>query len=229
MSRPEARRVPVTETAAVTALHYRSQTGAARGLLALAHGAGADQRHRVMTTLASGIAERGVDVVTFNFLYTEQKRRTPDRAPVLEQTWTAVVTALSAELPATTRLVIGGKSMGGRIASQVLAHQSTTPALSRVSGLVLLGYPLHPPGRPDQLRTAHLPDLRVPTLLVHGTRDAFGTRAEVEPVFAALPTRVDFEFIEGGDHSFAVPKSTGLKEADILRRVCDRAASWILG
>ncbi len=119
--------------------------------------------------------------------------------------------------------------MGGRIASQVLAQLPGTPQWARVSGLVLLGYPLHPPGKPDQLRTSHLPNLRVPVLLVQGTRDAFGTRDEIVPVFQALPTRVDIEFVEQGDHSFTVPKSTGLSEAAVLTRVCDRVAGWILG
>jgi predicted alpha/beta-hydrolase family hydrolase len=198
-------------------------------MVVLAHGAGTDQRHRTMTALASGIAAHGVDVVTFNFLYTEQRRRTPDRGPLLEQTWTSVVDAVCGGLPAGQRLVVGGKSMGGRMASMVLAHPPATPAWSRVSGLVLLGYPLHPPGKPDQLRTAHLPAIRVPVLLVHGTRDAFGTRVEIEPVFQALPTRVDFAFIERGDHSFTVPKSTGLTEARVLDGISERVASWTLG
>jgi predicted alpha/beta-hydrolase family hydrolase len=229
MSVPSIRRVRVAGAGEVTTLHYAATDGAGRGLLVLAHGAGADQRHRVMTRLADGIAARGVDVVTFNFLYTDERRRTPDRAPVLEQTWTAVVEAIASDLPARTRLVVGGKSMGGRIASQVLAKPPASPAWTRVSGLVLLGYPLHPPGQPDRLRTAHLPAVRVPILLVHGTRDAFGTREEVEPVFLSLPVRVDVAFIERGDHGFAVPKSTGLTEAAVLDGICERVAAWILG
>jgi len=224
---PNARRIPVGAAADVTALHY-SAAAAAGATVVLAHGAGTDQRHRAMTALATGIAARGVNVVTFNFLYTEQRRRTPDRSPVLEETWTAVVEAIARDLPADHRLVIGGKSMGGRIASMVLAHPPVTPAWTRVSGLVLLGYPLHPPGKPDQLRTAHLPSIHVPILLVHGTRDAFGTREEIEPVFQALPTRVDFEFVERGDHSFKVPKSVGT-EAEVLAGISERVAAWILG
>ena len=201
----------------------------ARARLVLAHGAGADQRHRVMVALSSGLAARGVEVVTFNFLYTEEGRRSPDRAPVLEQTWEAVVDVVAGDLSAEQRLVVGGKSMGGRMASMVLARTPARASWARVSGLVLLGYPLHPPGKPEQPRTAHLPSIRVPVLLVHGTRDAFGTRAEIEPVFRALPTRVDYEFIEQGDHSFAVPKSTGLTEPAVLDRIAMRVASWILG
>lgn len=228
MTAPQDLRVAVPDVGEVTALHYRAATPS-RATLVLAHGAGTHQRHRSMMGLATGIASRGVDVVTFNFLYTEQGRRTPDRAPVLEQTWTAVIGAIAADLPGDRRLVVGGRSMGGRIASMVVAHPPASGAWTRVSGLVLLGYPLHPPGRPTQLRTAHLPSIPVPLLLVHGTRDAFGPREEIEPVFQALPTRVDFHFIERGDHSFNVPKSTGLTEAMVLDAVSDHVAGWILG
>ena len=227
MTSGESERIVVGPGAEITALRYPSTSP--RATFVLAHGAGTDQRHRAMTALASGIAGHGVDVVTFNFLYTEQRRRTPDGSPVLEQTWTAVVEAIAADLPAAHRLVIGGKSMGGRIASMVLAHTPATPAWTRVSGLVLLGYPLHPPGKPDQLRTAHLPSIHVPVLLVHGTRDAFGAREEIEPVFQALATRVDFEFVERGDHSFKVPKSAGLTESEVLAGISERVAGWILG
>jgi predicted alpha/beta-hydrolase family hydrolase len=228
MTPPVVRPLVVGPDAQVTALHYPAQNSA-RATLVLAHGAGADQRHRAMVALATGIATLGVDVWTFNFLYTEQRRRSPDRPAVLEQTWTAVVEEIAADLSADHRLVIGGKSMGGRIGSMVLAHPPATPAWTRVSGLVLLGYPLHPPGKPDQPRTAHLPAIRVPVMLVQGTRDAFGTRDEIEPVFQALPTRVDIEFIERGDHSFKVPTSTGLTESAVLAGISDRVASWILG
>jgi predicted alpha/beta-hydrolase family hydrolase len=194
----------------------------------LAHGAGSDQRHRVMVALARGIAAEGVSVTTFNFPYAEQRRKSPDRAPVLLETWRAIVDDTNARIGPSVRLVIGGKSMGGRMASMALAEPET-PALARVSGLVLLGYPLHPPGKPEQLRTAHLPQIRVPVLLVHGTRDAFGTRQEIEPVFSSLATRVDFEFIDGGDHGFAVPKSQGRDEAAVLSAISTRVASWVRG
>ena len=211
---------------AVTARHYAASS-AGSPTLVLAHGAGADQRHRFMVTVASELAAAGVHVVTFNFLYTEQRRRSPDRAPLLEETWRAVLEGVATSLSPKGMLVVGGKSMGGRIASQVLASPPDTPAWSRVKGLMLLGYPLHPPGKPDAPRTAHLPRVRVPILLVQGARDAFGTRAEVAPVFDALPTEVTYDFIEGGDHSFAVPKSAGMTERDILSGVTSRAADWI--
>ena len=210
----------------VSARHYAAAS--ARGpTLVLAHGAGADQRHRFMVTVASGLAAAGVHVVTFNFLYMEQRRRSPDRAPVLEETWRVALDAIGAEVSPKGAMIVGGKSMGGRIASQVLASAPATPAWSRVQGLVLLGYPLHPPGKPDAPRTAHLPQVRVPILLVQGTRDAFGTRDEVTPVFEAIPADVTYDFIEGGDHSFAVPKSSGMAERDVLSGIISRTADWI--
>jgi predicted alpha/beta-hydrolase family hydrolase len=227
VSAPAARQVAVGASG-VTALEYAAAQPCHAHLI-LAHGAGTDQRHRVMAALARGIAARGVGVTTFNFLYTEQGRRSPDRAPVLVDTWRAVVGDVAAGLDRSVRLAIGGKSMGGRMASMLLADPESGSAAARVSGLVLLGYPLHPPGKPDQLRTAHLPALRVPVLLVQGTRDPFGTRDEVEPIFRALPTRVDFEFVDGGDHGFAVPRSRGLSEADVLESVCERVAGWLRG
>lgn len=220
-------RTVVVGAASVTATEY-SATGTPHAHLVLAHGAGTDQRHRVMVALARGIAAEDVSITTFNFPYTEQGRRSPDRAPVLLDTWRAVVTDVAARVGPSVRLVIGGKSMGGRMASMALAEPET-PALAQVSGLVLLGYPLHPPGKPAQLRTAHLPHIRVPILLVHGTRDAFGTRDEIEPVFASLTTRVDFEFVEGGDHGFAAPKSRALDEAAVLAGIAARVAGWVRG
>lgn len=221
----EAHSIAVGQHGAVTALTYEP-AGTAVGTVVLAHGAGADQRHRFMVAVAEGLARRGVRAVTFNFVYTEQRRRGPDRPPLLEQTWRDVVAHVHAQCQAG-RLVIGGKSMGGRIASQVLAAPGESPASRRVSGLVLLGYPLHPPGKPGQQRTAHLPSIETPILLVQGTRDPFGTRAEVEPIFTALHAPVAIEWIEGGDHSFAVPKSSGRTAGAILAGICDRVAGWI--
>ena len=218
--------VDVGSTGQVTARHFRTEEPGAP-LLVLAHGAGADQRHRFMVAMARRLSERGVAVVTFNFLYTEQKRRSPDRAPVLEQTWRSVLDEVVTLLEPRGVVAVGGKSMGGRIASQVVAARPDTPAWHRVGGLVLLGYPLHPPGQPDRPRTAHLPSISVPVLLVQGTRDAFGMRQEVEPIFMALTAPVDFEFVDRGDHGFAVPKSSGRTEADVLDTIADRVATWL--
>ena len=188
--------------------------------LVLAHGAGAPQTHPWMVSMAKALAERGIAVVTFNFLYTESKRRAPDKNDVLEATWLAAIEAVRARA-GSDRLFIGGKSMGGRIATQVAARPEV-----EVDGLVLLGYPLHPPGKPSQLRTAHLPRVRAPMLFVQGSRDAFGTREEMEPVVAGLSRGTRLFVVEGGDHSLVVPKSTGISLADTMARVADEIARF---
>ena len=166
--------------------------------------------------------------MTFNFLYTEQHRRTPDRAPVLEQTWRAVLEQVVRHLEPPGRVAVGGKSMGGRIASPGAAHVPEDPAWQKVDGLVLLGYPLHPPGQPD--RSASRAICRVfamPILLVQGTRDTFGTRDGSRARLRGADAPVDFEFIDGGDHGFAVPKSSGRTEADVHDAVADRISAWL--
>jgi uncharacterized protein len=199
-----------------SARSYPAGGDGARGVtLVLAHGAGAPQAHPWMVSMARTLAERGIAVVTFNFLYTEAKRRAPDKSDVLEATWLAAIEAVRARA-GSDRLFIGGKSMGGRIATQVAARPEVA-----VDGLVLLGYPLHPPGKPAQLRTAHLPRVRAPMLFVQGSRDAFGTREEMEPVALGLSRGTRLFVVEGGDHSLAVPKSTGITLADTMARVAD--------
>ena len=172
-----------------TALLYPAQTKTRHpATLILAHGAGAPQQHPFMVSFARALSERGLDVVTFNFLYTEQRRKVPDRMPQLVACYRAVIEAARAELPsARERLFIGGKSMGGRAATHVAADD----AALTLAGIVLLGYPLHPPGRPDQLRDAHLPDVRRPMLFVQGSRDTFGTPSELKPILASLVAAAD--------------------------------------
>lgn len=200
---------------------YPPATQKASGVaLVLAHGAGAPQTHPWMVSMARAIAERGIAVFTFNFLYIEAKRRAPDKNDVLEATWLAAIEAMRVRAGGA-RLFIGGKSMGGRIATQVAAR----PEVS-VDGLVLLGYPLHPPGKPAQLRTAHLPRVRAPMLFVQGSRDAFGTRQEMEPVVSGLSRGTTLFVIDGGDHSLAVPKSAGTTLAETMARVADRIAEF---
>lgn len=190
----------------------------------LAHGAGAGQRHPFMTAVAKGLARRGWHVLTFDFPYMEAGRKAPDRPDVLEASMAAAVQALKDRRETTTKvpLFAGGKSMGGRIASQAAARG----LLPDVKGLFFLGYPLHPPGKPQQLRDRHLPDVRVPMLFVQGSRDTFGTPEELRTILDRLGDRAELFAIEGGDHSFAVPKSAGSRD-QILERVLDRVASWM--
>lgn len=169
-------------------------------LLVLAHGAGAGERHPFMIAFGRGLAARGIDVVTFNFPYMEQKRRVPDKAPVLEARFREAIDGARQGERAGRRLFIGGKSMGGRMATH-LAAQGTVGDLG---GVIALGYPLHPPGKPDQPRTAHLPAITSPVLIVQGEYDVFGTPAELEPVIATMRAAVTLRVVPGADHSFKV-------------------------
>lgn len=188
--------------------------------LILGHGAGAPQTHPWMVAMAEAIAAQGLRVVTFNFLYTEGKRRMPDRPPVLEATWRAAIDAVRARSGAG-RLFIGGKSMGGRIATMVAAGEGVD-----VAGLVLLGYPLHPPGKPKQLRVAHLPKIRAPMLFVQGSRDPFGGPEELAPFLVGMPAGTRLFAVDGGDHSLARPKSSGETPAVTMGRVAEEIARF---
>ncbi len=179
--------------ASTRATIYRAPRSCGRAL-ALAHGAGAGQKHPFMVNVAKELSARGVDVLTFDFLYMHARRRVPDRNDRLEACWRAAIAQAHVEL-APRSLWVGGKSMGGRIASQIAAAGEP-----RVGGLVLLGYPLHPPEQPEKLRVAHLLQIRVPILCIQGARDAFGTPDELRPYFPAAAHIVP----AAGGHSFAV-------------------------
>ena len=209
-----------------TGLLYAAQTNAPRpAALILAHGAGAPQSHPFMVSFARALSERGLDVLTFNFLYTEQRRKVPDRMPQLVACYRAVIqTARSEIASARERLFIGGKSMGGRAATHVA---EADPGLT-LAGLVLLGYPLHPPGRPDQLRDAHLPDVGRPMLFVQGSRDAFGTPSELKPILASLSPLPTLHHVEGGDHSFKIAgRDAKTRQAAVYTEAQDTIAEWI--
>jgi predicted alpha/beta-hydrolase family hydrolase len=208
-----------------TALRYRAQ--GARAALVLAHGAGAPQTHPWMVRMAGALASRGLEVFTFNFPYAESRRRMPDKNPVLEATWRAAAAAARARSDiARRKLFIGGKSMGGRIATQVAAAEAPD-TIDDLAGVVLLGYPLHPPGRPDKLRASHLARVRAPMLFVQGARDAFGSPAELEPFVSPLASRgTRILAIEGGDHSLVPPKSSGLDLEHVMARVADEIAAF---
>ncbi len=186
-------------------------------VLVLAHGAGAGQRHPFMVATAHGLAARGISIVTFDFRYMQQGRRIPDRAPMLEERFREVIEATRQW--SSGALFVGGKSMGGRIAT----HLGATP-LEGLSGVVVFGYPLHPPGKPEQLRVAHLPSLDVPMLIVQGEHDAFGTPNELAPALQMVPTPVDVHVVEGGDHSLKV---RGRSREDVSKEVLDVVAQWM--
>ena len=221
---PETLTIAVNDRDSVTALLYpASKRQRANVTVLLGHGAGADQLSGFMRMAAGGLAARGFDVMTFNFLYKEQGRGIPDPKARLEACYQAVIkTALTHRKLKKNRLVIGGKSMGGRIASQVAAVEP-----DGIAGLVFLGYPLHPPGRPDKMRDEHLKDIHAPMLFVQGARDAFGSAEEIRAVIKSRRLRADLYAIEGGDHSFKVPKSLGVPQENIYEAIMDEVARWI--
>jgi uncharacterized protein len=224
---PEPIRIDVTPTEHVTAIVYPAADRNRAGVsLILAHGAGANQMSAFMVRFASALAARGIDTVTFNFLYSEARRRVPDRNDKLEACWRKVIGAFHdgkfGKRAAADKLFIGGKSMGGRIASHLAAQ-----GVEDLAGLVALGYPLHPPGRPERLRDAHLARIRPPMLIVQGARDAFGTPEELRPALAPLGATVTLHVVEGGDHSFKVPKRGPITQEEVFEGVQDEIVRWI--
>jgi predicted alpha/beta-hydrolase family hydrolase len=189
----------------------------------LAHGAGAGQRHAYMIGTAERLAARGVSVVTFDFAYTERGNKLPDPNDALEACLRAAFDATRARTDA--RLFVGGKSMGGRIASQCAANGTIDP-----KGLVFLGYPLHPPKKPEQRRDKHLPKVRAPMLFVQGSRDVFGTSEEVAPLVATLTATAPgtrFFAIDRADHSHAVPKRAGVPQEKVYATIADVIVEWM--
>jgi uncharacterized protein len=201
----------------VTALRFNGPKTAPLRLV-LAHGAGAGMDSPFMREFARELGSQGLRVIRFEFPYMARRRSGvrpgPDRAPVLMQAWRDVVAQLGA--PAT--LCIGGKSLGGRIASMVADELG-------VRGLVCLGYPFHPPGRPEHTRTAHLSALATPCLIVQGTRDTFGTPQDVAGY--ALSPSIRMHWIATGDHSLSPLRRSGISAATARSDVLDTVASFV--
>ena len=168
--------------------------------LIMAHGAGGPMYSPFITYFHTELARRGFLTVKFNFPYMEARKRLPDRRETLEASYREIIDEVRSSKHRPTRLFIGGKSMGGRIASQIVAEGAD------VDGLFFLGYPLHPPGKLDRLRDEHLYKITKPMLFISGTRDAFGTRELMEKVTARLGSKAQVHLVEGGDHSFNTPK-----------------------
>lgn len=198
-----------------------TQTNAGHALI-LAHGAGNDMRAPLLGHVAATVAGAGIPVLRFNFPYKERGAKAPDRAPRLEACYRAVADHLRAD-PALgiERLFLGGKSMGGRMASHLAA------AGYPCAGLVFLGYPLHPPNRPERPRADHLTDIPCPMLFVQGTRDPLCRLELLEPILAGLPVPVELHRIEGGEHSFKVLKRLGRSEQAVWDEVARTAAEWM--
>ncbi|MFC3052179.1 alpha/beta fold hydrolase [Kordiimonas pumila] len=189
-----------------------------KATILLAHGAGAGSDSAFMTAFAIGLAKHGFETILFDFPYMAQmkregKRRPPDKAPKLVSFYKEIITEVRAP-----HLIIGGKSMGGRIASMLLAQE---PQIA--NGLLLLGYPFHPPGKPERLRTEHFPHIAAPTLIVQGERDTFGGKALVTQL--GLPKNYSIYWCPDGDHSLKPRKASGYSEAGNWQAAQDTIAS----
>jgi predicted alpha/beta-hydrolase family hydrolase len=185
-----------------------------------AHGAGGNMNDRGLLQTANMLRSRGLDVVRFNFLYKEKKSGRPDPMPRLKEVISAVVDRVREEVKPKT-LIIGGRSMGGRAASMLAADGFGC------DGLLLLAYPLHPPGKPEQLRDAHLPAIEVPVICFNGTRDPFCTPELMEAVLKRVKTKWDMHWIQGADHSFHVLKSSGRTDAEVLAEIGNATEVWL--
>ena len=187
----------------------------------LGHGAGADMNAALLVAFADALARQGFPTVRFNFPYTEHGRRTPDPAPVLEACYRSVLAQVRADrVLGAPRLVIGGKSMGGRMASRVAAAGEPT------DGLLFLGYPLHPAGKPEQLRSAHLARIRAPMLFLTGTRDALCRLDLLRGALVGIPNAT-VHVVEDGDHSFAVRRRSGRDATAVLDELVDATVTWL--
>jgi len=222
LTNPSELRVRLQTGAETTALVYSTSDGV--GTLILAHGAGSGQRSVFMVDFANALSALGLDVVTFNFPYIEQRRRIPDRAPVLEGCYRDVIGAVRGGVESAQRLLcIGGKSMGGRIASQVAAADGSLP----IAGLVFLGYPLHPPGKPQERRDKHLASIARPMLFVQGARDAFGTPDELTPVVETLQPPPTLHVVTQGDHSFKLSRKDSTAQAATYAAIQRTIVAWV--
>jgi len=193
----------------------------ARLFLVLAHGAGADMHHSFMETFADYLADEQIGTLRYNFPYTENNKKRPDFAPVLMETVRSAVKSVhdfSGSLP----VFAGGKSMGGRMTSMAASKEP----LENVKGIVFIGFPLHPPGKPSTERSEHLFSVGVPMLFLQGTRDKLAEPELLNPVIQKLGTRASLHLIDGADHSFHMLKSSGRTDNEILRELAAKVGDW---
>lgn len=194
----------------------------ARACYVLAHGAGAGMAHPFMSAIAEGLAERRIATLRYQFLYMEQGSKRPDPPKLAHAAVRAAVQEAARQLP-DLPLFAGGKSFGGRMTSQA---QAASP-LPGVRGLVFLGFPLHPPGKPSNERASHLFDVSIPMLFLQGTRDKLAELQLLEPLCQELGARATLKLFPEADHSFHVPVRSGRKDADVRIEMLDTAADWM--
>lgn len=194
----------------------------AKWLYVLAHGAGAGMRHAFLEGMVERLSGQGVATLRYQFPYMEAGRKSPDVPGKLVGTVRAAVRAAS-EIAPDLELIAGGKSLGGRMTSTAAAGEP----LSRVRGLAFLGFPLHPPNKPAATRGEHLQEVGVPMLFLQGTRDAFADLSLLQPLCKQLGKRATLHLIEGGDHSFHVPKRSGRTDDDAADEMARAIGSWL--
>jgi predicted alpha/beta-hydrolase family hydrolase len=207
-------------TGEVSANFEAAAAGGKRPAVVLAHGAGGRMDDTGMLALSSLFRTRGLHVARFNFPYTEKGSRRPDPMPVLKSSIASVAERVRAE-SSVTKLILGGRSMGGRAASMLVADGFAC------DGLLLLAYPLHPAGKPDQLRDAHLAKIAVPTLCLNGTRDTLCRRDLMDAVVQRLSSHWRMHWLEEADHGFHVRKSSGRTDDDVLHEIGDQTERWL--
>lgn len=212
--------IAVDDAASVSALLMRPP--GARACVVLAHGAGAGMTHPFMEAVAAGLAERDLATLRYQFPYIERGSKRPDTPAIAHATVRAAMDEAARCCPGLP-LVAGGKSFGARMTSQA---QAIAP-LSGVRGLVFLGFPLHPAGKPSIDRAAHLADVKIPMLFLQGTRDTLAELKLLEPVVKSLGKKATLYIVDGGDHSFHVLARSGRKDADAMTEICDAMAAWI--
>ncbi len=202
---------------------FKSATGKARAQFIFAHGAGAGSDSEFMQTMAKLISQHNIDVALFDFQYMQiakdtDKRRPPDRAPKLLAYFAEVLAECQPELP----LFIGGKSMGGRMASML----STEQGVASITGVIAFGYPFHPPGKPEKLRIDHFVEIPCPFLVLQGERDTFGNQQELAELKMINPPEI--KWLKDGDHSLKPRKKSGITEQENLQQAADYAAQFII-
>ena len=203
-----------------TSAVHDAATAPRRGVFVMAHGAGGNMNDKAMLGAANSLRGVGLDVVRFNFLYKEKGSGAPDRMPKLIDCFTAVVDRVRSETPKVP-LYIGGRSMGGRAASMMAAEGFDA------NGLLLLAYPLHPPGQHHKLRDEHLPSITMPVLCFNGTRDTFCDPDLMRVALKKVNTTWTMHWIADADHGFHVPKKSGRTDADVLIEVASATSAWL--
>lgn len=190
----------------------------------IAHGAANDMNNSLIVAVADGLAAAGYTTLRFNFPYKEKGKKSPDTEPTLIRTWQAALSRLlKNERFPVDRIVAAGKSMGGRIASQMVATDQMA-----VEALIFLGYPLHAPGRTDKLRDSHLYEIKKPMLFFAGTRDPLCNMEKLREILRRVPGQCDLEIVEGGDHSFRLPKSSSISADSVHQHVVEKCLQWLV-